>query len=109
RAEAIPHHRDSARREGHGAALRPRRGRGVGAGGRPERQGRAQGGARKVNRAIAITILLLAAVTAGVCPSAAQTEPGLVRLDVTIRKTHIIDFKDPFPRGPVTNPTPAPP
>src|SRR5262249_35696189 len=89
----------------HGAALRPRRGRGVGAAGRPERQGRAQGGARKVNRAIAIPILLLAAVPAGVCPSAAQTEPGLVRLDVTIGKSQIIDLKDPFTRVSVTNPT----
>jgi pilus assembly protein CpaC len=57
-----------------------------------------------VNRAIAITTLLLLAVTTGVCPAAAQTEPGLVRLDVTIGKSQIIDLKDPFTRVSVTNP-----
>ena len=54
---------------------------------------------------IAVTTLLLLAATTGVCPVAAQTEPGLVRLDVTIGKSQIIDLKDPFIRVSVTNPT----
>jgi pilus assembly protein CpaC len=48
--------------------------------------------------------LLLIAVTAGVWPAAAQTEPGLIRLEVTIGKSQVIDLKEPFTRVSVTNP-----
>jgi pilus assembly protein CpaC len=44
------------------------------------------------------------AVTAGVWPAAAQTEPGLIRLEVTIGKSQVIDLKEPFTRVSVTNP-----
>jgi pilus assembly protein CpaC len=43
-------------------------------------------------------------VTAGVWPAAAQTEPGLIRLEVTIGKSQVIDLKEPFTRVSVTNP-----
>src|SRR5688572_33265859 len=44
------------------------------------------------------------AVTAGMRPAAAQTEPGLIRLEVTIGKSQVIDLKEPFTRVSVTNP-----
>jgi pilus assembly protein CpaC len=57
-----------------------------------------------VRRAITVATLLLMAVTAGVKPAAAQTEPGLIRLEVTIGKSQVIDLKEPFTRVSVTNP-----
>lgn len=57
-----------------------------------------------MRRAITIATLLLIAVTAGVWPAAAQTEPGLIRLEVTIGKSQVIDLKEPFTRVSVTNP-----
>src|SRR5688572_8554583 len=44
------------------------------------------------------------AVTAAVWPAAAQTQPGLIRLEVTMGKSHVIDLKEPFTRVSVTNP-----
>lgn len=49
---------------------------------------------------VLVTVLALAVV--GPAPAA---EPGLIRLDVTIGKSQIIDLKDPFTRASVTNPT----
>ena len=57
-----------------------------------------------MRRAITVATLLLMAVTAGVWPAAAQTEPGLIRLEVTIGKSQVIDLKEPFTRVSVTNP-----
>jgi pilus assembly protein CpaC len=57
-----------------------------------------------VKTAIAILALLLGAVT-GVAPATATAaEQGLIRLDVTIGKSQVIDLKEPFTRVSVTNP-----
>jgi pilus assembly protein CpaC len=57
-----------------------------------------------VRRAITLAALLLMAMTTGVGPATAQTDPGLVRLAVTIGKSQVIDLKEPFTRVSVTNP-----
>ena len=57
-----------------------------------------------MKRAITVATLLLMAVTAGVWPAAAQTQPGLIRLEVTMGKSQVIDLKEPFTRVSVTNP-----
>src|SRR4029434_4069798 len=48
-------------------------------------------------------VLLFAGVT-GSITTAGAAEQGLIRLDVTIGKSQIIDLKEPFTRLSVTNP-----
>ena len=51
-----------------------------------------------------VVFMLVTAVMTAALPVAAQTEPGLVRLEVTIGKSQIIDLKEAFTRVSVTNP-----
>jgi len=57
-----------------------------------------------VKTAITVFALLLAALVGAVSPSPAA-EQGLIRLDVTIGKSQVIDLKEPFTRVSVTNPS----
>ena len=58
-----------------------------------------------MKRAITVATLLLTMLAAAVVPATAQTEPRLVRLEVTIGKSQVIDLKEPFTRVSVTNPS----
>jgi pilus assembly protein CpaC len=57
-----------------------------------------------VKTAITVLALLLAAIAAVVPADAIAAEQGLIRLDVTIGKSQVIDLKEPFTRVSVTNP-----
>jgi len=57
-----------------------------------------------VKTAITVLALLLGAATAVVPVTATAAEQGLIRLDVTIGKSQVIDLKEPFTRVSVTNP-----
>lgn len=54
--------------------------------------------------AITALALLLGAIVAVVPAEVAAAEQGLIRLDVTIGKSQVIDLKEPFTRVSVTNP-----
>ena len=51
-----------------------------------------------------VLTLVVALVAASVWPAAGAADQGLVRLEVTIGKSQIIDLKEPFSRVSVTNP-----
>ena len=55
-------------------------------------------------KTIAAAALLVAVVAAGMLPTATEAQQGLVRLEVTIGKSQVIDLKEPFTRLSVTNP-----
>ncbi|HSB62320.1 MAG TPA: pilus assembly protein N-terminal domain-containing protein, partial [Vicinamibacteria bacterium] len=57
----------------------------------------------RTSRVLLGVLLLLAGLLAGAAGVGAQ-EPGLIRLDVTIGKSQVIDLKEPFTRVSVTNP-----
>ena len=54
--------------------------------------------------AITVFALLLGAMVAMVPAEVAAAEQGLIRLDLTIGKSQVIDLKEPFTRVSVTNP-----
>lgn len=53
----------------------------------------------------ALTLLVALALFAGPFAPLADAQSGVVRLDVTIGKSQVIDLKEPFTRVSVTNPT----
>jgi pilus assembly protein CpaC len=58
-----------------------------------------------VKTAITTFALVLAVLVGATAPTAAvAAEPGLIRLEVTIGKSQVIDLKEPFTRTSVTNP-----
>jgi pilus assembly protein CpaC len=58
-----------------------------------------------VKTAITTFALILAVLVGATAPTAAvAAEPGLIRLEVTIGKSQVIDLKEPFTRMSVTNP-----
>jgi hypothetical protein len=58
-----------------------------------------------VKTAITTFALVLAVLVGATAPTAAvAAEPGLIRLEVTIGKSQVIDLKEPFTRMSVTNP-----
>ena len=57
-----------------------------------------------MTRAIAAATLAMMVLAAYVLTAVAQTEQGLIRLEVTIGKSQVIDLKEPFTRVSVTNP-----
>jgi len=48
--------------------------------------------------------LFATVLVAGTCLSAVAAGPGLVRIDVTIGKSHVVDVKEPFDKVSVTDP-----
>ena len=54
--------------------------------------------------AITAFVLLLGVIAAVLPGQVAAAEQGLIRLDVTIGKSQVIDLKEPFTRVSVTNP-----
>ncbi|RPH78344.1 MAG: type II and III secretion system protein family protein, partial [Candidatus Rokuibacteriota bacterium] len=52
----------------------------------------------------ALTLALAVAILLGASAPATAQEPGLVRLDLTIGKSQVINLKDPFNRVSVANP-----
>ena len=58
---------------------------------------------RVTERCLVGVLLLLLLVSAGPAPASAAEE-GLIRLDVTIGKSQVLELKEPFTRVSVTNP-----
>ena len=52
----------------------------------------------------ALTLMLAVAVLLAASAPATAQEPGLIRLDLTIGKSQVINLKDPFNRVAVANP-----